>query len=385
MKKDELIERYSEHIELNDREALELILAVYIANYMAGVPLWMLLIGASGGSKSTGVEMFFGHESSYPMGGITGKTGFSGLSFKDKKDDLGTKLIGKVGLFSDLAEILTMGKDTRNEIMSMFRQMYDGDYRKEWGSKKPPIQWKGKFGLIGATVPAVDARLGALMELGERFIRVVLRSTPEQDRLATKKARENVGREKYIKESLEELGTAFLTEYIPKAKLFVAGSQEPFWWGEQIDAVVGITANLRTFVERGQGGELRYEPVPEVPTRLVKQMSMLANSYCLIDDRTELSQLDMDKVVRSCLDSIPKRRGLIYSALLHGRERVKDISEFTNINERDIKRDLEVFQMLDCLVDRKNKWQISTALLADMNITGFAQKLMKTYPVKQLI
>ena len=166
MKKDELIERYSEHIELNDREALELILAVYIANYMAGVPLWMLLIGASGGSKSTGVEMFFGHESSYPMGGITGKTGFSGLSFKDKKDDLGTKLIGKFGLFSDLAEILTMWKYTRNEIMSMFRQMYDGDYRKEWGSKKPPIQWKGKFGLIGATVPAVDSRLSALMELG---------------------------------------------------------------------------------------------------------------------------------------------------------------------------------------------------------------------------
>jgi len=385
MKKNELIERYSEEIELNDREALELILACYIANYMAGVPLWMLLIGASGGGKSTGVEMFFGHESAYPMGGITSKTGFSGLTGKSQKNDLGEKLKGKVGLFSDLAEILTMGKDSRNEIMSMFRQMYDQDYRKEWGSNKPPIHWKGKFGLIGATVPAVDSRLSALMELGERFIRVVLRSTREQDKRATKQARENVGREDYIKEHLRELGMAFLDEYIPKAKEFVNGSQEPFWWGDQIDDVVSITAHLRTFVERGQGGELKYEPVPEVPTRLVKQMTMLANSYCLIDDRTELSQLDMDKVVRCCLDSVPMRRGRIFSALLHGRERVKDISEFANINERDIKRDLEVFQMMEDVVDRKNKWQISADLLSDMNITGFAQKLMKTYPVKQLI
>jgi len=385
MNRKELIEGYEEHIELNDREALEIVLATYVANYMAGVPLWLMLIGASGGSKSTGIEMFYEHESSHPMGGLTGKTGFSGYTGKTKKNDLGEKLKGKVGCFSDLAELLTMSKDARNEIMSMFRQMYDGDYRKEWGSNKPPVEWKGKFGLIGATVPAVDAQLSRVMELGERFIRVVLKSTREQNKRATKRARLNVGKEVGIKEDLYELGKAFLNEYIPKAKEYTHGSQEPFWWGDQIDDVVTITAYLRTYVSRGAQGQLEYEPIPEVPTRLVKQMTMLANANCLLDERKELDQSDMDIILRVCMDSVPMRRGRIFSALLNGRERVVQISEFTNINERDVKRELEVFQIMDCLVDRKNKWRISDELLTDLNITGFAKRLMNTYQEKHLI
>ena len=58
MNKQELIKEYELHHFNGDPEALEILLAAVVANFMDGAPVWLLFIGASGAGKSSIIEMF---------------------------------------------------------------------------------------------------------------------------------------------------------------------------------------------------------------------------------------------------------------------------------------------------------------------------------------
>ena len=88
MEKHVLIKVYEDYLLLADPEALEVLLAGVIANYMEGLPVWLLYIGASGFGKSTVLEMFDGHERTYGLDELTNKSLQSGLADKSEEDNL---------------------------------------------------------------------------------------------------------------------------------------------------------------------------------------------------------------------------------------------------------------------------------------------------------
>ena len=129
MEKHVLIKVYEDYLLLADPEALEVLLAGVIANYMEGLPVWLLYIGASGFGKSTVLEMFDGHERTYGLDELTNKSLQSGLADKSEEDNLVNLLDGKVALISDLAQIINL-KNTQGEIMAQLRRVYDGSLTK---------------------------------------------------------------------------------------------------------------------------------------------------------------------------------------------------------------------------------------------------------------
>ena len=108
MDKPTLMKTYENYFFLADPEAMEVLLAGVNANYMEGLAIWLLYIGASGFGKSTVLEMFDGHERTYGLDELTNKSLQSGLADKSEEDNLVNLLDGKVALISDLAQIINL-------------------------------------------------------------------------------------------------------------------------------------------------------------------------------------------------------------------------------------------------------------------------------------
>ena len=381
MTKRDFIETYKEHIYVADQELLEIIMAAYVANYIQGNPFWLLVIGQSGGGKSTGVESFYEHCTAYQVDDMTDGALASGFTGVKPEDFIIEKIKDKVVLISDLAGILQMPQDARNKLLSAFRRIYDGEYSREWGSGQEAVKWNGKVGLIGATVPETDQVVRKMMDLGERFVRVYTEYSQDDALLAIQRALENSGKEAQIKAELQEAGNAFLNEYIPKAKAGIKHIQQPSWWSTRMIYIANLTATLRTPASRTQGGEIKYEPAPEIGTRLVKQFAQLAHANCLIEDRDELNERDVQLVLRIAVDCIQKRRGLALSALMNGCEHMKDISKFTATPERTIGRELEFYQLLKVVEQEDDyTWSIVPRVMKELSITGLHTKIMNAYP-----
>ena len=381
MTKRDFIEFYKERIYVADQELLEIIMAAYTANYIQGNPFWLLVIGQSGGGKSTGVEAFYEHCTSYQVDDMTDGALASGFTGVSPEDFIIEKIKDKVVLISDLAGILQMPQDARNKLLSAFRRIYDGEYSREWGSGQEAVKWKGKVGLIGATVPETDQVIRKMMDLGERFVRVYTEYSEEDALLAIQRALENVGKEAQIKEELQQAGNAFLDEYIPKAQAGIGHIQRPSWWNTRLINIANLTATLRTPASRTQGGEIKYDPAPEIGTRLVKQFSQLAHGNCINEDRGEVNERDLQLVLRLAVNSIQKRRGLALSALMNGCEHMKDIEKFTATPARTIGRELEFYQHLKVVEQADDyTWSIVPRVMKELSITGLHTKIMNTYP-----
>ena len=163
LNKEELIKEYEKHYFNGDPEALEILLAAVIANYMEGAPVWLLFIGASGAGKSSVVEMFDEHESTLSLDDLSDKAMQSGLEGKAEEDNLVNQLDGRVGLISDFAQII--GAKDSNILLSQLRRIYDGSLTKAWGSGKTMASWKGKVGLLAASTDAIDSKMKVFQEL----------------------------------------------------------------------------------------------------------------------------------------------------------------------------------------------------------------------------
>ena len=63
---------------IHDEEAVDIVLSAAVANFLQGDPLWLLLVGPSGGGKTALLNMFTGSELSEPISKFTKNTLLSG-------------------------------------------------------------------------------------------------------------------------------------------------------------------------------------------------------------------------------------------------------------------------------------------------------------------
>ena len=76
---EELIACFDEERYMYDEEALRIICAVTVANFLPdAVPVWLIFVGASGGGKTDILEIFRGHDKTQFESKMTGQTLFSG-------------------------------------------------------------------------------------------------------------------------------------------------------------------------------------------------------------------------------------------------------------------------------------------------------------------
>jgi len=157
-------------------------LGAVAANYFQGDPIWLMLVGA----PSTGKTVIVNACSRLPdCRRASNANNASAFLTWDRQRGMGGMLsphrmeqgeetggIGEFGImvYPEFTSILSQSPDVRTFISSVHRDIYDGQWSREFGSNGGRVlTWNGKCGSIGAVTPAVD-RHSMYGEMGERWL-----------------------------------------------------------------------------------------------------------------------------------------------------------------------------------------------------------------------
>ncbi len=169
MKLADLKKEFEKYIVIVDPWAIDLVMATLVGNFLIPRdPIWTMIIGPSSGGKTTLIAPCVGVQSIFFIDDLTEKTLVSGYKVRGKETSL-LRLIGSgMMAFSDFTSILSKNPNSRGEILTQLKMVYDGKFTKYTGTGH--TAWEGKIGFIGAATPDVYYHLESGRSMGERFL-----------------------------------------------------------------------------------------------------------------------------------------------------------------------------------------------------------------------
>ncbi len=307
---------------LEDKKIIKVLVGTIIANKLQGDPVWLFIIAPSGGTKTELIRGLSKIERIYTMSNLTAQTFLSGDS---KRKDASLLLrIGKDNLtifvLKDFTTILTMHRDKRHEILAQLREIYDGYYKKEFGTGETK-EWRGKIGFIAGVTPVIDYHYSIYQALGERFIQY--RLLQPEGFVVAKRAIQNRGKETEMRKEIQEaFANYFAGVEIPKEMPFIPKEME-----DKIALLATFGATARSTVIRDSySREVELIISPEMPTRLAKELTTLMSGFKIINSG-EINEEDYQIIYKITLDGIPQLRNGIISLL----DRANDYLETSTV------------------------------------------------------
>lgn len=300
---------------IKDRGIIKVLVATVIANKLKSDPVWLFIVTASGGTKTELIRGLNKIKDIYPISDLTPQTFLSG-----EKGNKNASLLLRIPpetifTYKDFTTVLTMHRDKQQAIISQLREIFDGSYRKPFGTGETK-EWEGKIGFIAGVTPVIDKHHEIYSVLGERFIQY----RPKQPDAITlaKKAMANSGEEKIMR---EEIQNAFAD--------FIAGVGIPEKLNLISEAIKDRIAHLATLCVRARSGvsrdgyhrEVDLIPEPELPTRLAKQFITLLAAFSLIDDT--IPEEDYELIYKIGMDTLPQKRRRALEILIRATEEVE--------------------------------------------------------------
>lgn len=169
MKLTDVQTEFEKYIVINDPWVLRVILATLIGNTIIDRdPIWSMLVAPSSGGKTTFISPCVGLPNVFFIDDLTEKTLLSGFKIKGKEMSL-LNLIGNgIMAFSDFTSILSKNPQSRGEILTQLKLVYDRKVTKYTGTGKS--EWEGKIGFLGAATPDIYYMLESSRSMGERFL-----------------------------------------------------------------------------------------------------------------------------------------------------------------------------------------------------------------------
>lgn len=285
------------------RQVVRVLLGTVVANLLQGDPVWLFIIAPPSSAKTELIRALNDIHFIYPLSDLTPQTLISGMIGREKKGSLLLRLNNKILTFKDFTTVLSMHRDKRSAILAQLREIYDGHYKKDFGTGAS-IEWKGKLGFISGVTPIIDTQYSIYTVLGERFIQY----RPEQPQLVemAKIAMKSAGKENAMREEMRSIFSQFIESIkIPKkADIKIS------------DEIEDKLANLATFCVLARSGVIRegysrdivYTPEPEAPARLAKQLATLSCGLSVINCSSEVSMKDYELVHRVGMDTLHRLR-----------------------------------------------------------------------------
>jgi hypothetical protein len=240
---------------------------------------------------------------------LTAQTFASGVK-KDRSASLLYRLedAGKrVVVLKDLTTVLTMHRDARDAVFAALREIYDGQFRKEFGNGES-IEWSGKLGVIAGVTPVIDRHHAAIAQLGDRFMALRL---PEVVRdTVSRRSMDAMGTERAERQALRRVVRAFL-ESVDISDRLPSESVK-----DAVGPIADLVTHARTGVYRdGYSREIDEVPELESPARLAKQLCYLEVALEALGHK-ESSALSIIRRVGA--DSIPPPRVSMLRLLIAG-------------------------------------------------------------------
>lgn len=271
-----IYELYQSWLAVQDTNRIDIVLATALTRTEPGIPVWLIVVGASGDWKSEQLDALEEPSISKLIGRISPNTLVSG----DKKaEDLAPKLDGKLFLIKDMAQILTLPPDHKAAIWAQLRDLYDGSISKAAGTGVDKT-YKVHTTLIAATTPVIDEQILQGQALGTRELiwRTNLSEKPLSAKQIMMKCMENEEHQERMKRELK-----FYTQEFLRSHHFQRSVIPP-----NIDEFLQHTAQfialMRAVGETDNDGNLRNLVYPEQPTRVLKQLKRIYLALKSLDE-----------------------------------------------------------------------------------------------------
>ena len=136
---------------------IDIVFGCYIANRVNADPLWLMVIAAPSNMKTELLNALADHPTTYSISTFTPQTLISGkkVARNNPEPSLLYELNKKLVIMKDFTTILSMRSEPRQEIFGQLREVYDGSFKKAFGTGDM-VPWKGKVGFIAACTSVYD-------------------------------------------------------------------------------------------------------------------------------------------------------------------------------------------------------------------------------------
>jgi hypothetical protein len=336
----DVVDVFGRWLHQPDPGALYAVLAGVAANLFDGDPLWLLLVGPSGGGKTELLAAITGLPDVHPAATLTEAALLSGTPRKDHAQGASGGLLREVGDFGilvlkDFGSVLSQHRDTRAAVLAALRELFDGAWTRRLGTDGgKTLSWQGKLGLLCGCTPAIDTHHAVLAALGERFIwyRLAVDDAAEQARRSLAHA----GREREMRAELAEAVRGLFAGLDLTAEPLDEDDRE------RLIALATLVVRCRSAVLRDSYSSREIELVPdsEAPGRLVGVLGRLLVALRLIGVPDEEG---WRVTVKAGLDSMPALRWRALGHLLDApaAEKTSDVAAACDLPSSTARRVLE--------------------------------------------
>ena len=158
----DVLETFHRYLEIADDAGIILALATIVAHRLGGDPVWLFLVSPPSGGKTEILNALAGLPEVYRLSTLTASTFASGFVPKGKAaagDRRRVSLLyrladaGKtVVVMKDFTTVLSMNRDSRQEVLSQLREVFDGSFTKDFGTGES-VSGEGRLAVIPASRP----------------------------------------------------------------------------------------------------------------------------------------------------------------------------------------------------------------------------------------
>lgn len=344
---EEVKDTVNKHYSLDDDSVVDVTLGTVVANRWEGDPVWLLIVGPSGGFKTEMIRSLeYAEDEVYPLSTLTKNSLISGYHSKDGGNpSILPELDGKVLAIKDFTTVLTMPSGSRKAVIGQLRDAYDGSLAKSFGNVGR-VKVNCHFGLIAGVTPVIDKYSQIEQELGERYLK--FRIKPEKPMEGVRKAFENINKERGMRHDFR-LAVAQCIDSCDVCNVTI-----PDEFAERLVALSHFVATVRTKVPRHwKSNILEYKPEAEVGTRLVKQLGKLAMGVAAIRGKSEVTDDEYQLVRRVGEDSVPALHFEVLQALggldegFHSSEEIGQYASLPTATVRGLLEDFETLRILE--------------------------------------
>ena len=381
----DLASQFQDHLHLPDPTPLYVVLGTLAANMITGDPVWLMVIGPSSSGKTQTIMSTLALPHVHAVSDITGPGALlSGVSDKDKEKGAHGGILRKVGkrgaiLMEDFTStVMQLPMDTRKQIMSAFRLIYNGWYdRNIGGGGGRTLVWTGKIALLAGGTGVIDQMRSENSALGERWLYYRFPKTDgygESIKAARNTEPDVVSRE--LRDLVVHFFNTMGLEWIVPCPHDCTAEHdhrvEPTSRDlterelNRLMCISGVVTSIRNFTIRHyRTGEIVDPNRSELPPRLNKELAQLYRGMELIGLEPHER---WDAIGKVAMDSVPELRAKVVELLRGGPMSKGEVRKRTRYGPTVIDQameDMEIFGIVE-LVDKQ--YRLTDKIAKELNV-----------------
>ena len=173
---EETLQVFERWLILPSRTPVYAMLGTIVANLLPGDPVWLGLVAPPSSAKTELLNSISGLPFVVSVSTLTLASLLSGTPRRQRTPGATGGLLRQVGnpgllCLKDFTSTLTMRPESKSEVLSALREIYDGKWTRYIGTDGgKPLHWAGKLGLVFGCTGAIDTQHSVSDALGNRFL-----------------------------------------------------------------------------------------------------------------------------------------------------------------------------------------------------------------------